>query len=187
MIKAMSQHGFTVLNFLLIKVAWFACVLGGSIPGAVVVSAMLALCIYQGRWQRERPFVLALAALGLLLDSAWIHFGILDFGNASLLVGNVEVAPLWILLLWVAVGLSLFEALGFFVARPFLGALIVGAVAPVSYSTGAQFGAVTISSFASLIVIALVWVIVFAVVFESARRVQQTAGNADENEQQVTR
>jgi uncharacterized membrane protein len=99
-------------------------------------------------------------------------------------VGGFEFAPLWIVMLWVAVGLSLFEALGFFVQRPFIGAVIVGATAPLSYATGAQFGAVVISSTASLAVIALVWVIVFGVVFELARRVQQTGESAN-NEQQA--
>jgi uncharacterized membrane protein len=54
----------------------------------------------------------------------------------------------------------------------------------LSYATGAQFGAVVISSTASLAVIALVWVIVFGVVFELARRVQQTGESAN-NEQQA--
>ena len=76
--------------------------------------------------QRERAFVLGLSVLGLILDSAWIHLGILDFGADSLNVANIQLAPLWIVMLWVAVGLSLFEALGFFV-RPLVGALIVGA------------------------------------------------------------
>ena len=113
--------------------------------------------------------------MGLILDSIWIQLGILDFGSSSLQLGNLALAPLWIILLWVAVGLSLFEALGFFVRRPLLGAVLVGAAAPLSYSTGAQFGAVVIPSTAMLMVIALVWVLVFGLVFELARRAQQTA------------
>lgn len=183
MIKAINEHGLSVLNFLLIKVAWVACVLGGSVPGVAVVSLMFVLCIVQGRWQRERAFVVGLTVLGLVLDSTWIHLGILDFGADTLSVANVEVAPLWIVMLWVAVGLSLFEALGFFVKRPLVGALIVGATAPLSYSTGAQFGAVVISSTASLFIIAAVWVVVFGVVFELARRVQQTDPGENNNPQ----
>ncbi|MFL6872077.1 MAG: DUF2878 domain-containing protein [Candidatus Azotimanducaceae bacterium] len=165
----------SVVNFLLIKVAWVACVVGGTLPGALVIALMFGLCFYQGRWQRERRFVVGLALLGLILDSIWIQLGILDFGSGALQLGNLALAPLWIVFLWVAVGLSLFEALGFFVRRPFLGAVIVGAAAPLSYSTGAQFGAVVIPSTAMLMVIALVWVVVFGLVFELARRAQQTA------------
>lgn len=175
----MSEVGrprwLSVINFLLIKVAWVACVMGGTVPGALVIALMVALCFYQGRWQRERKFILALAGLGLVLDSLWIHLGILDFGAGTVRIGDFAVAPLWIILLWVAVGLSLFEALGFFVQRPVWGAVIVGAAAPLSYSTGAQFGAVVIPSTAMLMVIALVWVVVFGIVFELARRAQQAA------------
>tara|TARA_B100000902_G_C27098283_1_gene807425 strand:+ start:92 stop:625 length:534 start_codon:yes stop_codon:yes gene_type:complete len=165
----------SVINFLLIKVAWVACVVGGTLPGALVIALMFGLCFYQGRWKRERRFVVGLALLGLTLDSIWMHLGILDFGSGALHLGNLALAPLWIILLWVAVGLSLFEALGFFVRRPVLGAVIVGAAAPLSYSTGEQFGAVVIPSTAMLMVIALVWVVVFGIVFELARRAQQTA------------
>ena len=165
----------TDINFLLIKVAWVACVVGGTLPGALVIALMFGLCFYQGRWKRERRFVVGLALLGLTLDSIWMHLGILDFGSGALHLGNLALAPLWIILLWVAVGLSLFEALGFFVRRPVLGAVIVGAAAPLSYSTGEQFGAVVIPSTAMLMVIALVWVVVFGIVFELARRAQQTA------------
>jgi hypothetical protein len=165
----------SVVNFLLIKVAWVACVVGGTLPGALVIALMFGLCFYQGRWKRERRFVVGLALLGLTLDSIWMHLGILDFGSGALHLGNIALAPLWIILLWVAVGLSLFEALGFFVRRPVLGAVIVGAAAPLSYSTGEQFGAVVIPSTAMLMVIALVWVVVFGIVFELARRAQQTA------------
>ena len=172
----MSEHAqprwLSVINFLLIKVAWVACVVGGTLPGSLVIALMLALCLYQGRWRRERNFVIGLALLGLILDSTWIHLGILDFGPNTLQLSGLALPPPWIVLLWVAVGLSLFEALGFFVRRPLLGAVIVGATAPLSYSTGAQFGAVTVPSAPMLMVIALVWVVVFAVVFEMARRLQ---------------
>lgn len=172
MTEEVRPRWLSVINFLLIKVAWVACVLGGTLPGALVIALMFGLCFYQGRWQRERSFVVGLALLGLTLDSIWIHLGILDFGSGTLHLGNLALAPLWIILLWVAVGLSLFEALGFFVRRPILGAVIVGAAAPLSYSTGAQFGAVVIPSTAMLMVIALVWVVVFGIVFELARRAQ---------------
>lgn len=165
----------SVINFLLIKVAWVACVVGGTLPGALVIALMFGLCFYQGRWRRERRFVVGLALLGLSLDSIWMYLGILDFGSGALHLGNLALAPPWIILLWIAVGLSLFEALGFFVRRPVLGAVIVGAAAPLSYSTGEQFGAVVIPSTAMLMVIALVWVVVFGMVFELARRAQQTA------------
>lgn len=177
MAEESGSRWLSVINFLLIKVAWVACVVGGTLLGALVIALMLAVCFYQGRWQRERSFVFGLALLGLTLDSIWIHFGILDFGPATIKLGGLALAPPWIILLWVAVALSLFEALGFFVRRPILGAVIVGAAAPLSYSTGAQFGAVIIPSTAMLMVIALVWVVVFGMVFELARRAQQAAGH----------
>ncbi len=164
----------SVINFVLIKVAWVACVVGGTLPGAIVISVMLVLCFYQGRWQRERKFVFGLTALGLVLDSAWIYLGILDFGPNTVQIAGLALPPFWILFLWVAVGLSLFEALGFLVRKPLIGAVIVGGTAPLSYSTGAQLGAVVVPSTPMLMVIALVWMVVFAVVFETARRAQQT-------------
>ena len=72
----------SVIEFPAIKVSGTR-VVGGTLSGALVIALMFALCFYQGRWQRERGFVVGLALLGLTLDSVWIHLGILDFGSGT--------------------------------------------------------------------------------------------------------
>ena len=99
-----------------------ACVVGGTLPGALVIALMFGLCFYQGRWRRERRFVVGLALLGLSLDSIWMYLGILDFGSGALHLGNLALAPPWIILLWIAVGLSLLRLSAFsYETRPRCG------------------------------------------------------------------
>ena len=75
MTEEIRPRWLSVINFLLIKVAWVACVVGGTLSGALVIALMFALCFYQGRWQRERGFRSWLSAVGSdtrqCMDSPW--------------------------------------------------------------------------------------------------------------------
>ena len=73
--------------------------------------------------------VFAAASIGFCLDTLWIRVGVLDYAGAS-------VAPVWIVLLWVGVGLSVNHSLAPFGARPWVGGLLAGLTAPVSYLGG---------------------------------------------------
>lgn len=157
---------YKIANAVMLKAAWLCCVLGGIYYGMPALAAMFALSLWQREFSRDRPFVIALGLIGLCLDTFWMYAGVLDYGDAALtLAPGLSIAPAWILLLWLAVGLSIRHSLIFFVNRPALGALLVGCGAPLSYLTGESFGAVTIPSAQGLVVLALIWVILFFLVF----------------------
>ena len=154
----------------MLKAAWLCCVLGGINYGLPALAAMFALSFWQGELLGDTPFVIALALIGLCLDTFWMYVGVLDYGSAALtLLPGVSLAPVWIIMLWLAVGLSIRHSLIFLVNRPVLGALLVGGGAPLSYLTGERFGAVTIPSIQGLVVLALVWMLLFFFVFSRAK------------------
>ena len=131
---------------------------------------MFALSFWQREFVGDRPFVIALGLMGLCLDSFWMYAGVLDYGDAALnLAPGLSIAPAWIVLLWLAVGLSIRHSLIFLVNRPVTGALLVGGGAPLSYLTGESFGAVTIPSALGLVVLALTWMVLFFIVFSRAK------------------
>lgn len=142
-------------NALLFQVTWFAAVLWGT-PAALVALIAVVVQIAPRRMLRADATLGAiLAAIGLGLDTAWIHFGVLDYRGAA-------VAPLWIVMLWVAVGVSLNHSLGFLVRKPWLGALLVGPAGAVSYLAGAQFGAVIVPDPVLLSYVGIAWSALFA-------------------------
>jgi hypothetical protein len=171
LIKFLSgPTGYKVANALMMKAAWLCCVIGGASYGAVALAVMFALSIWSREFARDLPFVLMLGAIGLCLDTVWMYAGILDYGPAAIgLPLGITVAPSWIIMLWLAVGLSIRHSLYFLVNRPLFGALLVGCGSPVSYLTGERFGAVVIPSMEGMAILAAVWIGLFYVVFSQAK------------------
>jgi len=155
-----------LLNAALFQGAWFACVLGGavgsSVWGAGAVLALAAFAALRDRWRTDLVLASIAAAVGFGLDTLWIRAGILDYGG-------VTFAPAWIVLLWVGVGLTLNHSLALFAPRPWLGGLLAGLGAPLSYLGGERLGAVVVPDPWLLPVISLTWFLVFTVAFLQVR------------------
>jgi hypothetical protein len=151
-----------LLNAGLFQVAWFACVLGGaadsSLWGAAALVALLGFSLAGGMGRFDLTLAGVAAAVGFLLDTAWIRTGILDYSGAPF-------APLWIVMLWGGVGLTINHSLSMFQARPWLGGLLAGVTAPLSYLAGERFGAVSIGDPWLLPIVSLVWMLLFAAAF----------------------
>jgi len=161
---------YKVANALMLKGAWLCCVLGGVVFGLPALLIMFSVSLWQKELRHDLPYVLVLGAAGLCLDTLWLHTGVLDYGSAAVgLPLGLTLAPAWIVMLWLAVGLSIRHSLIFLVNRPMFGALLVGCGSPVSYWTGERFGAVVIPSMSGLVVLAVVWIGLFFAVFSWAK------------------
>ena len=158
------MNPWNVANGVLFQTAWFACVLGGaagtSLWGALVLALMLGQTLVGDAWRRDFSLALVTATVGFALDTLWIHLGVLDYGSA--------VAPVWIVMLWVAVGLSVHRCLSFFKSRPWLGGAFAGLGAPFSFLAGERFGAVVIDQPLELAAVSLTWLLLFAALFNFA-------------------
>ena len=140
------MNGPNLINFALFQVTWFSCVLGAAQgllwPGAVAFAIMFA-------WQMQPTrkaygdwgLVLVAALLGLILDSLWIQLGILEY-EAPLLLETI--APVWILLLWMSLALTLNHSLGWLKERLALAAALSALASPISYYAGQRLEALTI-------------------------------------------
>ena len=165
-----------LINFALFQLTWFGSVMGaakGSIlVGIIGIGLMFAFSTYRGTLRLDGAFVAVLIPLGWIVDSLWASSGILQYVYVVTPQFAQAFAPLWILLLWIGVGLSLNHGMSLFVARPLLGALLAGGAAPMSYLGGARLGAVEIPDPYALGWVALVWFGVFFAVFRFAARRQ---------------
>ena len=147
-----------LLNVVLFKTNWAACVLGGTIWGLAGVAMLLTYSYYAGTLKRDVPLLVGLVCIGSVLDSAWIMLGILDYGTA--------LAPLWILLLWAGLAMTLNHSMAVFRSYPVIGAIMAAGAAPVTYLTGESLGAVTVANVEGLALVALSWGILFFIVFK---------------------
>lgn len=150
----MNSH---VVNALLLPVTWLAAVVGGNLAAAFACTLLTVHALSRGG-RRDLTLAAIVGAVGLGLDTLWVYSGILDYHGALL-------APPWIVLLWIAVGVSLNHSLSMCIGRPWLGGALAAATCPLSYLGAAALGALNIPSAASLIVIALSWAVVFAGLF----------------------
>lgn len=157
---------WNVLNGVLFQLTWFACVLGGaastSVWGIGAVALLLGHSGFAGTISRDVVLASAAAAVGFVVETMWIQSGVLNYGA-------VMVAPVWIVLLWAAVGLSLNHCLSMFQYRPWLGGALAGLGAPLSYLSGERLGAVSIADPLQLLWISVVWFLLFALAFRLAR------------------
>lgn len=133
-----------LINQGLFQLAWPACVIGaayGIFWTGLLVVGLLAL--WQLNRRNRHPLDLRMIGvclgLGFVLDSAWVQLGLLEYAMAWPASG---FAPLWIMLLWVAVALVINHSMAAFKRRLIVLAVAGAVGSPFSYYAGARFGAV---------------------------------------------
>ena len=146
-----------VLNAVLFKVNWFACVVGGALWGLAGIGALLVFSHFANSLRRDLVLVGIFMLLGAILDTIWIASGILDYGT--------RIAPLWIVMLWMGLAFTLNHAMAYFKQQPLIGALLAAGAAPVTYLTGQSLGAVVVPDTAMLGCVAAAWFAMFYLTF----------------------
>lgn len=148
-------------NFVGFQLCWFACVLGAARGaewlGPLVVLAWCALHLARhADPAREALALIAVGALGLLVDTLQVHEGWIDHRGTPL---AGVLAPAWILALWVAFATTYRSSLAWVTRRSWLSALFGAIGAPFSYWAGVRMGAVQFGEplWSSIAGIALAW------------------------------
>lgn len=172
-----------LINQVFFQLSWPACVVGAAYSwlwaGYIVVGGMLLWQLTSGRRHRFDVRMLAICLpLGLLMDSAWVQLGLLDFATPW---PSVHFAPLWILLLWVALALVINHSLSAFKQRLLLIGVMGGIGSPMSYYAGSRFGAVEWTAPAWQVILAtgLSWAIVLPLLFWLARESEVAVDDRD--------
>jgi len=148
-----------VLNFVFFQGLWFSCVVGAGAYGLAwlaigALGPLAALTWFSPT--RSADWLIATVALcaGLIIDNVWVGLGILSYPVSTF-------APFWIALLWVGLGLTVNHSMALFRDHTFIGSLIVGIAAPVTYLAGERFGSVTVENLVLTPLISLAWFAVF--------------------------
>lgn len=161
-----------LFNQVMFQAAWPACVFGaahGTVwPALLLVGGMAA-------WQlqpcRRHPGDLRtvgwFVACGLVLDTFWQQAGILVYASPWPVPG---LAPLWILLLWLALGLTVHHSLVVFRRRPALFFALASAGSPLSYFAASRIGAVewTAAPWLVVLLVGPLWALMVALLFRLA-------------------
>ncbi|MDT8408196.1 MAG: DUF2878 domain-containing protein [Wenzhouxiangellaceae bacterium] len=160
------------INQAFFHASWPACVIGAANgmlwPGLLAVGAFALWQLQPQRVHRLDASVVAVFMLaGLLLDSLWIQVGLFEYSSHWPIDG---VTPLWLLLLWLALGLTVNHSLAFFRRRWLLFAALASVGSPLSYACAERLGAVEWTGPAWLVLLAVgpIWGVIVAALFRLA-------------------
>jgi hypothetical protein len=158
----------------LFQLSWPACVVGAAwgIAGWSGTLVVAALALWQLRPERRHPndwrMIAICLGVGFILDSLWIQAGLLSFAMSW---PSSQIAPFWIMLLWLALALVLNHSMSVFKQRLLLIGILGGVGSPMSYYAGSTFGAVEWLAPAWVVVLAtgLSWGLLLPALFWIAR------------------
>lgn len=146
----------TLANLAGFQLGWLACVLGGSVIGALATGGVILAHL---RWQAgpgEWRWLAGFAGLGLVIDGGLALAGGFHFAPEPLSLGPL---PLWLWLLWPLFATLIHHSLAWLWRYPWL-ALAGGATSgPLSYYAGAGLAGVTLAPWL-LAAEALCWALV---------------------------
>lgn len=148
---------FTVTNALLFQVGWLVCILCGSFwAGIFTLAAIIFHFVIVPQWREDAVAVVIAIALGLLHDLLLLHSGHIQFAESSYL------PPLWLVCLWVLLGITLNHSLVWIYSRPLWSALLGAIAAPLSYLAGVKLSSAEWSSplVEVLPIIAILWLVI---------------------------
>lgn len=172
----MNPLVFTVYNFVAYQLAWFAVVVGAAQGHAWAGAGVALLVAAVHLWLRRDIFELKLmglaAVIGILVDSTLAMTGQVQFNTAG-----PDLAPFWMVSLWIAFATTLNHSLRWLMCRPVAAALAGAIGGPLAYLAGARLGALSLATPAiTLSLISLLWVLAMVTFSMTVMRAERRSG-----------
>lgn len=151
----------TIINAALFQALWFACVIGGANnqlwPSMLAATVMLAWQLRaKNRHTNDVLVVLVAILMGVIVDTAWTVFGLMDFSDPRPIY---PITPGWILMMWVGFALTINHSLAWLANHPFLPGVVGFIGGPLAYYAGKRLGAVDylIDTWLLSLILGIVW------------------------------
>lgn len=159
-----------LLNFVLFQICWLGAVIGAGDGRGWIGPLLVALF---ASWQltrrnspeREWLLVALTGAAGLLVDTVWIQAGVLRYAAPG---PWPEVAPLWIVALWVNLALTLNHCMAYLRNSPLVAAALGAVGGPLSYGAaikGWQAAEPGVSAVTLTVLLAVAWALAVPALF----------------------
>jgi hypothetical protein len=179
-----------VMNFVVLEVAWFACVLGGAndraLAGTMVAGAVIGLHLFLVQQPRKEALLIVLVAMiGLAWDSLLVALGLLSYPTGNFAPG---FAPYWIVAMWAVFATSLNLSLAWLEGRPWLAVLVGLVGGPLSYLAGERLGGVQMPDITlALGTQALGWAVLLPLLVKLATRLNGIRASSTSEQSIVTK
>jgi len=124
-----------IVNFVFFQICWCACVWGGANGywwlGPLCVGVFLVWEMLRSKQvSKDLSMLAVIGLLGFTIDSAYILGGVLNFATP---VPYTSLAPVWIVAMWIAFGLTLNHSMSWLKGRYVLGAIFGAIGGPFAY------------------------------------------------------
>ncbi len=166
-----------LINLLWLQALWFVAVIGAGAglvwPAFLILNAFMIWQLHSANSvQGDFPLVLVALLIGFILDSSWISLGLIEFSSPNTIT---NLAPLWILLLWVGLALTLNHSLAWLQYRLVLAAICSAISSPLSYLAAERLGALQFNDpfWSGFFCIAISWAIVVPFLLWLARTLRR--------------
>lgn len=164
-----------LINFVAFQAVWFSAVVGASYglwwPGLIAAIGFISAHLLSSMRVRGDGLLIVVALLlGVVIDSAFAFSGTLRYAAPF---PSAQLAPLWILALWVGFALTLNHSLAYLAHRPVVATIAGAIVGPISYwSAGRAFDAVKLGDplWRSVLALSFGWAVAMLVLSLAARR-----------------
>ena len=168
-----------IANFALFQAVWLITVLGaarGSIwPGVAALAFFLAAhSALSATAKADYVLCVLLIAVGALIESVNGAAGLLVHQNAPF---GGAFPPVWMLVLWCNLALTLNNSIGWLLQRPVLAGLLGALGGAASYAAGVALGAAEfgMATREALPILAATWAVVTPLLMYAARGVNRVA------------
>ncbi len=151
----------SIANILFFKGVWFGSLFGAGTGrpwlGLVLLCAFAAWHFAHSRHREADLWLLGAAALtGLLLDTLFLQLGVLDYAHP---LPSSQLAPFWIVVMWMNFALTLNLSMRWLQGRYLLSAALGLIGGPLAYIAGVELGAADwgMRTVNALVVIGIAW------------------------------
>ena len=159
---------FNIINAVVFQVGWFICVLYGNLWAGLFTAVTLILHFKYTPVRRGDLVALVLAlAFGVIHDAILLGGGLIQFAETR------AMSPLWVLCVWVLLGINLNHSLRWVYERPWIGALLGAICGPLSYLAGERLSSANWTSSNLLLDVVPLLVIMWALVLPLHRWLSQ--------------
>ena len=141
------------------NISWFGLVYFGNSFISIAIILLIIHLLFLSKKSGELIFILAVAAIGIFVDSLLLHLNIFIFLPEKGL-------PFWLMALWGSFAATLCHSLRF-LARSLWLQVAAGLVAPLSYIAGSRFEVVEFghSLLLTYFILGLIWPLLFMLFF----------------------
>jgi Protein of unknown function (DUF2878) len=130
---AINSRYFFWINLVFFQLGWFAAILGGNLIASLFILPALCWHFFYSPCRRDDLLAVVIClVLGICHDSLLLNLNLLAIPQYPVF------PPLWLILLWALLGITLNHSLRWIYERPMIAAVLGAIAAPLSYLAGVK-------------------------------------------------